>query len=86
MVLTRRPPSSKRRFRLQRASHAALGLAIEYDGGTHRDSLASDNRRQNRLVDAGYRVLRFTAWDVLGSPDSVLDLVRRAIEGHEGLR
>ena len=62
-------------------------LAIEYDGGTHRDSLASDNRRQNRLVDAGYRVLRFTAWDVLGSPDSVLDLVRRAhIEGREGLR
>jgi very-short-patch-repair endonuclease len=53
-------------------------LVIEYDGATHRDSLASDNRRQNRLVDAGYRVLRFTASDVLGSPDSVLDLVRRA--------
>ena len=36
-------------------------LVIEYDGATHRSSLAADNRRQNRLVDAGYRVLRFTA-------------------------
>jgi len=53
-------------------------LAIEYDGATHRESLASDNRRQNRLLDAGYRVLRFTASDVLGSPASVIGLVRRA--------
>jgi hypothetical protein len=62
-------------------------LVIEYDGATHRDSLAADNRRQNRLIDAGYRVLRFSASDVLGTPDSVLDLVRRAhTEGREGLR
>ncbi|TMC39968.1 MAG: DUF559 domain-containing protein [Chloroflexi bacterium] len=56
-------------------------LAIEYDGATHRDSLASDNRRQNRLLDAGYRVLRFTASDVLGSPASVIGLVGRALLG-----
>ena len=46
-------------------------LAIEYDGGNHRDRLVDDNRRQNGFVSAGYRLLRFTAPDVYGSPDSV---------------
>ena len=55
-------------------------LAIEYDGATHRDSLADDNRRQNRLVNAGYRLLRFTAADVLSAPDSVVGLVREALQ------
>jgi len=36
-------------------------LALEYDGGTHRESLVEDNRRQNRLLRAGFRLLRFTA-------------------------
>ena len=54
-------------------------LIIEYDGGTHRDSFASDNRRQNRLLDAGYRMLRFSAGDVYGPPNEVVDLVRSAL-------
>ena len=54
-------------------------LVIEYDGATHRDSLAADNRRQNRLIEAGYRVLRFSASDVLGEPAAVVELVRRAL-------
>jgi len=54
-------------------------LALEYDGAGHRENLTGDNRRQNRLVDAGYRLLRFTAADVLSTPDSVVDLVRRAL-------
>jgi very-short-patch-repair endonuclease len=54
-------------------------LALEYDGSTHRENLTGDNRRQNRLVDAGYRLLRFTAADVLSAPDSVVALVRRAL-------
>lgn len=54
-------------------------LVIEYDGATHRTSLAADNRRQNRLIEAGYRVLRFTASDVLGNPAAVVELVRRAL-------
>lgn len=54
-------------------------LAVEYDGATHRDSLTSDNRRQNRLVDAGYRLLRFTAADVLSTPARVVALVRRSL-------
>jgi very-short-patch-repair endonuclease len=51
-------------------------LAIEYDGGVHRNSLSEDNRRQNRLVDAGVTLLRFTAGDVLRAPDSVVAQVR----------
>jgi very-short-patch-repair endonuclease len=54
-------------------------LAIEYDGAHHRENLTGDNRRQNRLVDAGYRLLRFTAADVLSTPDSIVALVRRAL-------
>jgi very-short-patch-repair endonuclease len=54
-------------------------LALEYDGSTHRESLTADNRRQNRLINAGYRLLRFSAADVLYAPDSVVFLVRQAL-------
>jgi hypothetical protein len=54
-------------------------LALEYDGSSHRENLMYDNRRQNRMVDAGYRLLRFTAADVLSTPNSVVALVRRAL-------
>jgi very-short-patch-repair endonuclease len=56
-------------------------LALEYDGASHRASLAADNRRQNGLIEAGYRLLRFTAADVLGTPAAVIALVRRALAG-----
>lgn len=52
------------------------GLAIEYDGATHRDTLVADNRRQNRLLAAGYSVLRYTGADVFGRPDAILEEVR----------
>ena len=58
-------------------------LGIEYDGGTHRDSLAADDRRQNRLLDAGIRLLRFTATDIFDSPDSVATLVRSALSNRQ---
>ncbi len=54
-------------------------LGIEYDGGTHRDTLAADNRRQNRLLDAGVRLLRFTAGDIYSTPDVAVSLVRAAL-------
>jgi very-short-patch-repair endonuclease len=54
-------------------------LAIEYDGAGHRDSVTEDNRRQNRLLAAGVRLLRFTASDVLGHPDAVVAQVKVAI-------
>jgi very-short-patch-repair endonuclease len=54
-------------------------LAIEYDGVNHRDRLADDNRRQNGLVGAGFRLLRFTASDVYGTPDLVAMQVRHGL-------
>jgi very-short-patch-repair endonuclease len=54
-------------------------LAIEYDGSNHRDRLVDDNRRQNGLIGAGYRLLRFTAPDVYGDRAQVVMQVRSAI-------
>ena len=54
-------------------------LGLEYDGATHEGSLAEDNRRQNRLLDAGVRLLRFTAADIYNTPDLVVSLVQRAL-------
>lgn len=59
--------------------YPARRLALEYDGRTHRDSLAEDDRRQNRLLSAGYRLLRFTATDVLRTPDALVAQVRAAL-------
>lgn len=61
--------------------YRAERLVLEYDGALHRDTLAVDNRRQNRLIDAGYRVLRFTAADIVRRPASTVGLVQRAL-GH----
>ena len=55
-------------------------VAIEYDGGHHRERLVDDNRRQNRLVGAGLRLLRFSAPDIYGTPDSVAMQVRHALD------
>lgn len=54
-------------------------LGLEYDGETHRASLVEDNRRQNRLLLADVRLLRFTAADVLRRPAAVVAQVRNAL-------
>jgi Protein of unknown function (DUF559) len=59
--------------------YPAQRLGLEYDGSTHRDSLVEDNRRQNRLQDAGFRLLRFTAPDIHQTPDAVVALVARQL-------
>jgi hypothetical protein len=56
-------------------------LGLEYDGGVHRNALVEDNRRQNRLLQAGVHLLRFTAADLLGAPDQVVAAVRAAMSG-----
>ena len=54
-------------------------LIIEYDGGTHRDRMVEDNRRQNLLVNAGYSVLRFTASDIYARPETIVAQVSAAV-------
>ena len=56
--------------------YPASKLVIEYDGGNHRDRLVEDNRRQNGLINAGYRVLRFTNAD---TPEVITAQVRKAL-------
>jgi len=56
-------------------------LAIEFDGGNHRDRLVEDDRRQNLLISSGYRLLRFTGADVRGRPEVVQAQVRDALLG-----
>ena len=60
--------------------YADAGLVVAFDGGNHRDRLMEDDRRQNVLVNAGFRVLRFTAGDVYHSPDLTIRQVRAALK------
>ncbi len=59
--------------------YEAARLVIEFDGANHRDRLTSDDRRQNLLVTAGYRVLRFTTADIKNRADDVIAQVRFAL-------
>ncbi|GAC1675638.1 MAG: hypothetical protein PVS3B2_18090 [Candidatus Dormibacteraceae bacterium] len=56
-------------------------LILEYDGGNHRERLVQDDRRQNLLINAGFRVLRFTAADIHSRPEVVIAQVRSALSG-----
>jgi hypothetical protein len=56
--------------------YRAANLGLEYDGSAHRDSLAADARRLNRLLRAGVSVLRYTAGDVYNRPHEVVEELR----------
>ena len=59
--------------------YRAAQLVIEYDGGNHRDRLVDDDRRQNALVEAGYKLLRYTAPDVYQRSELIVTQVRKAL-------
>jgi hypothetical protein len=59
--------------------YPAARLVLEYDGGNHRDRLVEDDRRQNLLINAGFRLLRFTAADIHNRPDVVVAQVQGAL-------
>jgi len=51
-------------------------LVIEVDGLSHDDErFEYDSRRQTRLEESGYTVLRFTNDDILQDLDAVLDQI-----------
>jgi very-short-patch-repair endonuclease len=58
--------------------YRAARLVVEFDGGNHRERLVSDDRRQNLVTGAGFRVLRFTSADIYQQPDVVAAQVRGA--------
>jgi very-short-patch-repair endonuclease len=61
-------------------AYPRLRLVIELDGRRHHSSkldFESDRARDNRLVAAGWRVIRFTWHQVSAEPDGVLDVLRR---------
>ena len=60
-------------------------LAVEYDGRVHNDSLEADARRQNRILAAGYELLRFTSTD-MKQPQAVVAQVREALRRRERRR
>lgn len=68
---------------------ADLWLAVEADGFAHhsdRESYRSDRRRLTGLAADGWSVLRFSWEDVVGQPDEVVAVTRRAITTATALR
>jgi hypothetical protein len=56
-------------------------VLVEFDGDVHRERgvFVNDLRRQNRLIAAGWTILRFSSADVLVRPDEMLAAIRKAL-------
>jgi len=54
-------------------------LVVELDGSQHLDRAAYDERRDDFLRSAGFRVFRFWNGDVLARPDEVIDTIYEAL-------
>ncbi|AQA02454.1 hypothetical protein BVC93_08400 [Mycobacterium sp. MS1601] len=57
-------------------------VAVEIDGLAHHSdavTFGKDRKRQNELILMGWRVLRFTWWDLTERPDTVLSQLKAAI-------
>jgi very-short-patch-repair endonuclease len=59
-------------------AYPELRIAIEYDGEDHRDRWADDIVRQNRIIGAGWTLMRYAKGDLFGRPDAVVAQVRAA--------
>ena len=57
-------------------------VVVEYDGAVHRDAsvFGHDLRRQNRLIEAGYTVLRYGAGDIALRSAQIVAQIRRALD------
>ena len=59
----------------------AAKIVIELDGGQHYENLheAQDARRDNFLRSKGFRVLRFSNYDVMTNLEGVWDIIATAV-------
>lgn len=55
-----------------------LRIAIEYDGENHKDRWAEDVVRQNRIIGAGWTLMRYTNKDVTGRSRTIVTQVEAA--------
>ncbi|WP_439660666.1 endonuclease domain-containing protein [Lentzea sp. HUAS TT2] len=64
------------------AAYPERRLGIEFDGAVHNAprALYRDRQRQNRLLQLGWSLLRFTWWDVVHDPAGYVAVVRRELE------
>jgi very-short-patch-repair endonuclease len=53
-----------------------LSLVIEVDGSQHAEDKQYDDQRTERLIAAGFRVLRFWNNEVLNETDAVVRVIR----------
>lgn len=59
-------------------AYPELRIAIEYDGEDHRDRWADDIVRQNRIIGAGWTLMRYAKGDLFGQPERILAQVSAA--------
>jgi very-short-patch-repair endonuclease len=57
----------------------SVGLVVEVDGGVHRGSRTADRRRDEKLQQLGYHVVRVDAALVLHAPEQALAVIRSAL-------
>jgi very-short-patch-repair endonuclease len=53
------------------------GVILELDGGQHANQELKDEKRDKRLAEDGFTVLRFWNHEVLEDIDAVLEIIRR---------
>ena len=58
-------------------------IGIEYEGEEHAraERVLRDVSRYTRLVDDGWRIYRFTKYEVYGDPDEIAAKIGRALAG-----
>ncbi|WP_231114475.1 endonuclease domain-containing protein, partial [Lentzea aerocolonigenes] len=65
------------------AAYPERQLGLEFDGAAVHEApraVYRDRQRQNRLLQLGWTLLRFTWWDVVHDPAGFVATVRRALE------
>jgi very-short-patch-repair endonuclease len=59
-------------------AYPELRIAIEYDGENHKERWAEDMVRQNRIIGAGWTLMRYTNRDVVRRSKTVVAQVDAA--------